>query len=151
MNQASLFPDDGGRRKRRKEAPRPFDSELGEALKEEAIARVGRGIDPEWYWRAIQAALAASQVCHEVTTDDYWERVGWEPESDHRGMATIVRFARDRGWIQIIRGKMVQSRRPGCHRRPIQVWRSLIWRPERAEVPMHERPEAPKRRRKRAQ
>jgi hypothetical protein len=99
----------------------------GEALREEALARVREHADPGWYERALAALHALAGRQGTVTADDLWALV--EPPREPRALGAVLREGRRNGWV-VPTEKTVKSARAANHARPIRVWRSLVCGPE---------------------
>lgn len=108
-----------------------FDAAAGNRAKEAAIAAVDAGAPDEWKARAREALLKTCQRLATFTSDDVWEALavmGVEPsDAEPRAIGAIMQ----RGLALGICEKATDlshrlSVRKLCHRRPLQVWRSLV-------------------------
>lgn len=80
--------------------------------------------DADWSLRALAAVKAVARGQNTLTTDDLWKIV--EPPEEPRAMGSVMRTAVRAGWISKT-DRTVESTRSDCHRRPLAVWRSLIF------------------------
>jgi hypothetical protein len=107
----------------------------GRELRDDAIDRVEEHAEPGW----IDVAVAAVRVLRyrgaEFTTDDVWAyleteiRPAQEPPREPRAMGAAMRQATRLGLCEAT-DRTTASNRPGCHRRPVR-----IWRPKPVEAP----------------
>ena len=101
----------------------------GIKARDEAIERVERGADADWYASALNAATGIALKVLEFTTDDVWLALegvsATTPEP--RAMGAVMRKLRADGVVANTYTQRV-SRRPECHARPFTVWRSLVVR-----------------------
>lgn len=107
------------------------DAQKGTELKREAIARVNEHASEEWMEAARTAVRALARALPSLTTDDVWrevERTGMSTHEPRAMGAVMTRMARDR--VIVSTNVTVESARPENHRRPIRVWRSLVFREE---------------------
>jgi hypothetical protein len=101
-------------------------AQLGALLRDAAIARVDDAADEDWKAAAIAAIRKIAAHRAELTTDHVWEALGELRvfTHEHRAMGAVMRAAHSAGLI-VKTDRVVPTRRPGAHRRPIAVWRSL--------------------------
>lgn len=108
-----------------------LDRELGQMKLEDALERVDRNAEDFWKDRADEAYRHAAERFPEFTNDAVWEiledewRTPHPPEGRALGARTIA--AKKEGLIEAT-GRYVPSDRPNCHRNPIPVYRSLVYR-----------------------
>lgn len=101
------------------------DKNLGEMLKDDAITRVGTS-HSKWVDVALNAVRTIAERRAEFTTDAVWYLLRESPEPmEPRAMGAAMRLAA-RQKICYPTDRTSKSVRPECHRRPLQVWRSLI-------------------------
>lgn len=101
------------------------DHELGDRLRDDAIQRVERAADPAVKDEAERAVRAVAAEKHELTSDDVWERMRLRPE-EPRMLGPVMKNAERRGLIQYTDRTQLSSLAQN-HRRPVRVWRSLIF------------------------
>lgn len=109
-----------------------FDANQGEANKEAALERVERGADPKWMAMASSAISGLSRRRASLTTDDVWAALsaaGAPACREPRAMGAAMRAAKARGLIQPTY-LYAPSDRPSCNRRPVRIWRSLVYNGE---------------------
>lgn len=89
--------------------------------KDEAIDQVEENADAIWLGvaRTVLEQLARSRS--HITSDDVWDRVPAPREP--RAMGAVFRWAMRQGLVEAT-DRIKPSRRPECHGRRIQVWRS---------------------------
>ncbi len=111
------------------------DKKLGDLLKEVAIARVATA-HSKWVDVAMVAVRIIAERRGEFTTDAVWhvlERAGIVTAIEPRAMGAAMRRASREG-VCVPTPRTSKSVRPACHRRPLQVWRSLITKRELVSV-----------------
>jgi hypothetical protein len=103
---------------------------LGTELKREAIERVERNADQQWKAVAEAAVRQIASTRRTLTTDDVWAALTDTGFSTHepRAMGAIMTAAARKRWVEAT-DRTIESTRPENHRRPVRVWRSLIYRP----------------------
>lgn len=101
------------------------DPELGAALRDQAEERVDRAADAEVKADALRAIRNAAAERPSITTDDVWERMITKPR-EPRMLGPIMKKAEKLGLIQYTE-KTIQSDLPQNHRRPVRIWRSLLF------------------------
>jgi hypothetical protein len=93
---------------------------------DEAVERVTRHAEPEWLLSAASAIYVLSETGEGAfSTDDVWKLLEqWDVEPPHepRAMGGAIKTAQAAGKIRAT-GAYVRSERPGCHGRPVMVWR----------------------------
>lgn len=101
------------------------DAKLGAELRDVAIKRVGTSHDG-WCALALDAIRRVAEARPEFTTDAVWHLLHDVPEPrEPRAMGAAMRRAVSAGYC-LPTNKTKKSVRPDCHRRPLQVWRSLL-------------------------
>lgn len=102
-------------------------TEQGDLLAELAIADVEVNADDGWLARATSALGTLVHRGRPFTTDDVWELLDtWAVPAprEPRAMGAVTRAAaRDKRIVKTT--EYVNSTRPGCHARPIPVWRPV--------------------------
>lgn len=95
--------------------------------RDEAIGRVLLA-HKEWIEGVATAELWLVAKKHEFfTTDEVWAALGGYPgPSERRAMGALIRQFLLRGFIERTE-VTVCSDRPECHRRPVRLWKSLIY------------------------
>ena len=96
----------------------------GEASKAEALERVEKGMDTDWYVAAMGAVKKLASVRDEFTTDDVWPLLRAYSTPEPRAMGAVMTSARGSKIIEAT-DKWKLSDRPSCNRRPVRVWRSV--------------------------
>lgn len=91
----------------------------GEQLRDEAIARVSANAPPNWIDDAINAIRHVALKHRLLSSDDVWPLVIQPPEP--RALGAAFQEAARRGIIRKT-DRVIASRRPECHGRPIAVW-----------------------------
>jgi hypothetical protein len=97
---------------------------------EEGIAKVERGTDPHWKFRAMVELYYICEVFQEFTSDNVWwrmEDMGMKAPREPSAMGPIMRMGKSMGWMEST-NITKESDRPTRHRTPQRVWRSLIYR-----------------------
>ena len=103
---------------------------IGALLRDEAIDRVEMHAAEEWRADALRAVEACALARGYFTTDHVWALLeAAESTGTHepRAMGAIMRKAANEGYCERTNVTQ-QSKRPRCHRRPVRVWRSLVYR-----------------------
>lgn len=109
--------------------PTLFDMPTAIEARDEAIERVETNAEPEWKTNCLNAIQQVALVKAEFSTDDVWEYLhqnGIEAPHENRAIGALMIKAGLKGWITTT-DRYVNSLRPACHRRPVRVWRSLIF------------------------
>lgn len=103
-----------------------YQQGMAEAVRDEAIDRVARGMDPDWRNAAAAAVTMVALARDEFTTDDVWDALREVDDArEPRALGAIMRQAQRQG-LCVKTDRVVNSRRVECHARPVAVWRSLI-------------------------
>jgi hypothetical protein len=102
----------------------------GDDGKHEGMARAERAANPVWTRAAMEATLEAAKILPKLTTDDVLLMI--DPSvSTHemRALGPVMQNAAREGWIEKAQTLPVNcATRPSNHSRPLQVWRSLVYR-----------------------
>lgn len=102
------------------------DPLAGEEAREEAMARVEAGANPEWLEECVKIGAELAREMDAFTTDHIWERLPDDAKThEPRAMGAVMRNLSDLGVIERT-DRTVNSHRPECHRRPVRLWRSKI-------------------------
>lgn len=91
------------------------------AARDEALGRVALNAEA-WLEDAGFIISALARTREEFTTDDIWARLNGLEPPDCRAMGAAMRRAKREGLIDKT-GEYRESRRAGCHCRPVAVWR----------------------------
>lgn len=105
-----------------------FDPEGGEEAAEEAIERVEEHANPDWKQAAFEAVERVAREKPYFTTDHVWAALYREDTATHepRAMGAIMRQAQAAGICRKAAVLPQKSALASCHRRPKQVWQSLL-------------------------
>jgi hypothetical protein len=127
-------PHCGGDHRACESEPPLFDAARGELLKAEAMSAVDEAASEVWKAHAdIAIDTVARRRTELLTADDVWaelDRLGIRlPEgTDSRALGPRMTRAATVGLI-VKTGTTRLTARAVAHRRPLQVWRSLVYRP----------------------
>lgn len=94
-----------------------------------AIDRAGSAANQEWFGRAQTIVQGLIKRGIYFTTDDVWEQLkdsGYYTSEPRALGAVIHQFAKDKQIVST--GSYRKSMRPECHRRPLAVWRPVIYK-----------------------
>jgi len=105
----------------------------GAMLRDDAIGRVEENACPEWLTAAFVAVRRCADNKEWFTTDDVWHLLDCEQPREPRAMGAVMAKAFRTGVAEPSNRTRV-SRRPVCHRRPLTIWRSLVYRADRPPV-----------------
>lgn len=103
--------------------------DFGQMNLDAALESVEEHADAEWKLAALEAVNLVARQTPDFTTDEVWrvlDRTDFRTH-DNRAMGAIMRRAVAEGWVKSTPDYR-ESRRPECHKRPVKVWRSLIWK-----------------------
>lgn len=106
-----------------------YDWTKAAAARDEALQRVDEHADQDWKREARDAVLHAAAHRAEFTSDYIWwllQQRGVMPPHEPRALGAIMRAAAREGLIQRS-DRVVESVRVANHRRPVAVWRSLVY------------------------
>jgi hypothetical protein len=96
--------------------------------KEEAIALVASGMNPEWCDDALIAIKNLALREDEFTTDKVWEELGTFSTAatpEPRAMGAVMVKARKLGYV-VPTNTYLNSSRVSCHNRPLRIWKSNL-------------------------
>ena len=101
-----------------------------EEVTEEAIARVERNANQDWLDAFMRALKKVAREKLHFNTDSVWEAFEADyPQPDQhepRAAGAVVRLAMKEGTIAAT-DMFWNSKRKSCHKRPLRVYRSLIF------------------------
>lgn len=105
-----------------------FDYAEAEAAKIEAIDRVSANADPNWKFLAIQATRKVAMQRETFTSEHVWAELVAEGSTTHepKAMGGILRKAAQEGICEVTE-RFIKSSSRINHRRPLQIWKSLIY------------------------
>ncbi|HXJ29483.1 MAG TPA: hypothetical protein VNG35_02530 [Gemmatimonadales bacterium] len=101
----------------------------GRRRREAALDQVASGTPPGWRGWAEFAVQYVARHRERFTTDAVWSMLDyWDilAPIEPRAMGPVMRAAASYGWCEST-GDWEQSSRPLNHRRPVTVYRSLLW------------------------
>jgi hypothetical protein len=104
-----------------------FNRAAAEEARDKALAAVERGAPEEWVTAALVAIRRVAATRKFFTTDDVWASLADAPTVERRALGALMRQACDRHWIEPT-DRYEPSARVACHRRPVRIWCSLLWR-----------------------
>ena len=102
----------------------------GEQRKRDAITQVKEHANPDWIdsFRAALARVAYSQ--YQFTSDAVWDEfersVNKPSQHEPRAAGAVMVQGIKTGLIRPVKNLFWKSTRPACHRRPKQVYQSLV-------------------------
>jgi hypothetical protein len=118
-----------------------FNAAASVAAREDAITRVDDAASALWKAQALDAVRCVALIREQFTTDAVWfvlEKCGIAGPREPRALGAVMRRAVTEGFCTST-GEVSKSIRTGCHRRPLAVWKSCIYRQQAAggwpEVP----------------
>jgi hypothetical protein len=100
-----------------------------DALKREAMNRVAQNAPVDWLSAAKHAGVLVAKRRIEFTTDPIWRILELQAVAaphEPRAMGPVM-DALMRAGVCMKTGRVVPSSRPECHRRPITVYKSLLY------------------------
>ena len=105
-----------------------FDRAKAIEARDRAIAQVDEHANSDWKAKAADVVARVARSQGHLTTDDVWARLIHVDAETHepRALGAIMRAAATHGII-VATDSYVQSTRVACHRRPLRVWRSLVF------------------------
>jgi len=109
--------------------PQGFSARAGAVARDSALDAVERAADEEWKRKAWEAILYVAKRRSAFTTDAVWYMLQeWKVASprEPRAMGPMVLRGRREGIFEVT-GDRKKSERVGCHRRPIDIYRSKIF------------------------
>jgi hypothetical protein len=103
----------------------------GELGKRDGMARAERGADPAWWVAMVTTARAVAEAKPYLFTDDVVrlcrERYPQAFTPEPRALGPLMRECCRLGYFEPTQD-WVESTQAQCHRRPMRVWHSLIYR-----------------------
>lgn len=109
--------------------PGTYDPRAASLAREQSIKRVYEHADEEWKLDALRVVRYLAETCPEFTTDRVWyvlERFSGAHTPEPRALGAVMRAAASDRLI-VATDKTVESVRVANHRRPIRVWKSLVY------------------------
>lgn len=106
-----------------------FDRREGELAREEAIERVEINAKEAFKDAAMRVIEHVARTSERFTTDRVWyfiEQMGINSPREPRVLGALMRRASGLGWIEATDEHRL-SVKSSNHRRPVRVWRSLIY------------------------
>jgi hypothetical protein len=102
----------------------------GDDGKAEGMGRAERCANPAWKVEATRAVVQAAQLYPTLTTDDVVLLIPPNIRThENRALGPIMKNCAREGWIEKDTAPNVNcATRPNNHSRPLQVWRSLLFR-----------------------
>lgn len=101
-----------------------------EVVTTEAIERAGSNADPVWRKAAEAAVYRVCKRQEFFTTDQIWAELGEQTEGvrthEPRALGAVMRWAAQRKYCEPT-STVEKTKRIEAHRRPVAIWRSLIW------------------------
>ena len=98
--------------------------------KEDGMARAARNANPLWRAEADRAVLRAARTLPQLTTDDVISLMNPNVSThENRALGPVMRDAAKANWIEKSTKPNVNcATRKNNHSRPLQVWRSLLYK-----------------------
>lgn len=97
--------------------------------KDDGMQRVDGAADPAWKRAADVAVLGAALALPKLTSDDVHQRISPNVSTrDLRALGPVMVRAAKEGWIEKAYVPGRETTRPSSHRRPLQVWLSLVFK-----------------------
>lgn len=109
-----------------------FDAEAGARLREDGIQRAAEAAPPTFMATALDVVKRLAEDQPDLATDEIWEalhQMDADLAPEPRALGGVMRQAKAAGWI-IRTSRTRPSQLPQQHRRPLAIWRSLLY-PER--------------------
>jgi hypothetical protein len=104
--------------------------EMGEKLKEQGVKRVAHSHGESWMQLALKGVKFCCKQKQYFTTDQIHAVLRamkhLEEPKDKRVLGALMKRAHKLRWC-VPTERMEKSRRPECHRRPLTVWKSLLF------------------------
>lgn len=100
----------------------------GEEARDRAIEKAERGADPIWLEEAMLAVKAVAYAEPFLTSEMVAEQID-RTTPEPRALGACMRAAATSAWIAPT-DRFTPAINPTAHRRPMRVWRSLIYREE---------------------
>jgi len=95
---------------------------------DDALAQVEQNADQLWLEAAVRIVKRICETTPEFTTDALHAELAKTMHStrEKRALGAVMRKAAHCGWCENT-SRVEKSKRPECHKRPVAVWRSLIY------------------------
>lgn len=92
-----------------------------------ALEKVEQAANQEWLQRATERVRYLCQTRYEWCSDDVWSYLDTLDivTGDNRALGAVIRKAAMDGWCAGT-DRVVKSKRPACHSRPVALWQSLL-------------------------
>lgn len=97
----------------------------GELQRDLALERLQDANDA-WIKRAVETIQGVALRLPVFTTDTVWIAMGEDTPPEPRAMGAAMRLAARQKIIEAT-NRTAKSTRAACHRRPVTVWRSLVF------------------------
>ena len=91
--------------------------------------RVLANVSSTWKEDAYAVVRQLAETKPSFSSNDVWA-AGLSQPHDARALGPIMLGAARKGWIHMAEGYFVESNLSQQHRRPVQVWRSQLFRPK---------------------
>lgn len=105
-----------------------FDAAEGNKARDEAIKRVAKNADKAWMLRCEAVLQEICLTTPEFTTDRIWWKMGDDRPHEPRALGAVTRRAAKNGIMHPKDCSPHKSIRKRCHRRPLTVWVSNIYK-----------------------
>jgi hypothetical protein len=106
-----------------------FDVKESSKRRERGIEQAEKGANPDWMRAAAEAVASVAREHETFTTDHVWAWLAAHAKDvstpEKRAMGAVMRDAVQMNLCVRVEGRFVRSSRTACHRRPLQVYRSL--------------------------
>ena len=96
--------------------------------KARAITLAWEGADEQWKERALSLLRTIAERQPFLASDDLWAE-GLEQPREPRALGPCMLLAQREGWLQPTQRHRMSGKRT-CHKRPVRVWRSMVWEGE---------------------
>ena len=104
----------------------------GQDGKDDGMRRVDAHANEAWKMAADIATVTAALALPKLTADDVHKRINPNVYThDLRALGPVMKRAARNGWIEKAPEPGRETMRPSSHRRPLQVWNSLIYKGEK--------------------
>lgn len=110
-----------------------FDAETSSLARDAALAQVEAAASHRWKAEALDAIRYVAERRERFTTDAVWyvlEQIRKiEGPSEPRALGSVMRRAVSMGFCRAT-SEVQKSVRVDCHRRPLAVWESRLFKPQ---------------------